>query len=89
MNDEIDWSLASLAYVTVEHLVSLLLAQGGHPLLVKADIKEAYRMVPVHPDDHCLLGVKWEEAIYVDERLLRHPVDSGPPRGGPQPALPG
>ena len=69
VNDGIDRSLASLAYVTVEHLVSLILAQGGHPLLVKADIKEAYRMVPVHPDDHCLLGVKWEEAIYVDERL--------------------
>ena len=58
VNDGIDRSLASQAYVTVEHLVSLILAQGGHPLLVKADIKEAYRMVPVHQDDHCLLGVK-------------------------------
>ena len=27
-------------------------------LMAKVDIKQAYHMVPVHPDDHCLLAMR-------------------------------
>ena len=36
---------------------------------MKADIKEAYRMVPVHPDDQPLLAVEWANRIYIDRAL--------------------
>ena len=26
-------------------------------------------MVPVHPDDHALLGIKWESQVYIDTAL--------------------
>jgi len=44
--------------------------EGKGSLLVKADIKEAYRMVPVHPEDQHLLGVEWEGVIFMDKMLI-------------------
>ena len=38
--------------------------------MVKADIQEAYRIVPVHPEDQPLLGVQWNSCIYMDKMLL-------------------
>ena len=40
----------------------LVVSTGKGCFLVKADIKEAYRMVPVHPQDQHLLGVQWKSA---------------------------
>ena len=37
--------------------------------MVKADIKEAYRMPPIHPEDQPLLGVSWQNLIYIDKAL--------------------
>lgn len=38
-------------------------------MLAKVDIKNAYRMVPVHPEDRSLLGMIWDGALYVDASL--------------------
>ena len=35
----------------------------------KIDIKNAYRVVPVHPSDRPLLGMRWEGKEYVDSAL--------------------
>ena len=37
--------------------------------MVKADIHEAYRTVPVHPQDQVLLGVQWNGCIYINKML--------------------
>ena len=37
--------------------------------LSKLDLKNAYRMVPVHPDDQPLLGIWWCGAVYLDAAL--------------------
>ena len=37
--------------------------------MVKANIKETYGMVPIHPQDQPLLGVMWEESVYIDKTL--------------------
>ena len=37
--------------------------------MVKANIKEGYRMLPIHPEDPPLLGVSWENSIYIDKAL--------------------
>jgi len=60
VNDGISPELSSVSYVSVDHLSSLVLSAGRGAFLVKAAIKEAYRMLPVHPHDQSLLGVKWE-----------------------------
>ena len=35
--------------------------------MVKADIKEAYRMVPIYPQDQPLLGIMWQDPLYIDK----------------------
>ena len=69
INDGIDTDRSSLSYASVDHLAALVVSTGRGCFLVKADIKEAYRMVPVHPQDQHLLGVQWESAVYIDKVL--------------------
>lgn len=37
--------------------------------LAKLDLESAYRMIPVHPQDRPLLGMKWKEETLVDTTL--------------------
>jgi len=48
VNDGISTELASLQYASIDNLAALVIAVGRNSFLVKADIKEAYRMIPVH-----------------------------------------
>ena len=47
----------------------MILTVGCGSFLVKADIQEAYRMIPVHPQVQHLLGVQWNNYVYIDRRL--------------------
>ena len=47
--------LASLAHFPVDHLAALVASLGREAFLVKADVKETYRIMPVHPEDQYLL----------------------------------
>uniref|UniRef100_A0A1X7TP25 Reverse transcriptase domain-containing protein n=1 Tax=Amphimedon queenslandica TaxID=400682 RepID=A0A1X7TP25_AMPQE len=69
VNDGIDTSASSLRYPTVDDLASLIVRNGRGAFIVKADIKEAYRNIPIHPDDYGLLGVQWNGTVFVDKFL--------------------
>ena len=69
VNDGIAIEWSTLGYATIDHLALLIHKLGRGTLMVKADIKEAYRMVPVHPHDRWLLGMKWEGRLYMDTVL--------------------
>ena len=69
VNDSIATDLSFLCYTSVDHLCSIILSVSKGAQLVKADIKEAYRMVPVHPDDQPLLAVEWANRVYIDRAL--------------------
>ena len=62
MNKE--WS--SLHYMFVDHVVEQVLKVCRGAEMAKADVKKAYRNVPVHPDDRWLLGMEWQGATFVD-----------------------
>ena len=66
MNDGINEAPCSLSYVSVEDAVEMVLKKGRGACLAKVDIRNAYRVLPVHPDDRWLLGMRWEDALYVD-----------------------
>ena len=66
MNSGISLELSSLTYVSVGEVVEAVLSLGQGSLLTKIDIKSAFRLISVHPDDRHLLGMKWEGALYVD-----------------------
>lgn len=69
VNDGISEALCSLSYVSVDDAVEMVLKKGQGACLAKLDIRNAYRVLPVHPDDRWLLGMRWEDALYVDTAL--------------------
>ena len=69
VNDGIAPRLCSLRYVTVDEIAAVAAALGRGTLIAKLDIQSAYRIVPVHPDDRQLLGVRWQGNMYVDAML--------------------
>ena len=58
-----------LHYVTVDKAISIIKQFGPGAWLRKVDIEEAFRIIPVHPDDWHLLGMYWEGQYYHDKRL--------------------
>ena len=69
MNDGIDRVLSSVAYMSVDDVIRRVLRLGKGALIAKADVKAAYRNIPVHPRDRWLLGMRWEGETYVDGTL--------------------
>ena len=51
VNDGIDKELSSVSYVSVDNVMARILKLGRGALLAKMDIKQAYRNVPVYPED--------------------------------------
>ena len=41
----------------------------SHTMLAKIDIESAFRLVPVHPQDRPLLGVRWDDQLFIDPML--------------------
>ena len=69
VSDEICKEGSSFSYTSVDNVAEAVLSMGKGSLLAKMDIKEAYRIVVIHPQDRPLLGMKWQESIYVDKTL--------------------
>lgn len=61
--DGIAKEVSSLSYVTVDHIAERLAILGQGSLV---DIKSAFRVIP---DDRPLLGMMWNESIYIDSVL--------------------
>jgi len=69
VNEGIKASLCSIKYTSVDNAVRIIKQLGPGTMLAKLDLKEAYRMVPVHPQDRVLLGMHWKGETYVDAAL--------------------
>ena len=69
VNDGIPPGLCSLRYAKVDDAVSIIQQLGRGTQLVKLDVKDAYRIVPVHPADYHLLDIRWKGKTYVDRAL--------------------
>ena len=69
VNDGMDRAQCSIKYASIDDVVQLIRGLGEGSLLAKLDLKDAYRIVPVHPDDRPLLGMRWRESLYVDTVL--------------------
>ncbi len=69
VNDGITPAVCSLQYTSVERVARAAQCLGKGALLAKLDVQAAYRLVPVHPEDRPLLGVRWGDSYYVDGML--------------------
>ncbi|XP_048578830.1 uncharacterized protein LOC125560693 isoform X2 [Nematostella vectensis] len=66
INDGIPKDPYSLQYVRVDDAISILTSLGKGAFMAKTDLKSAFRLIPIHPNDWNLLGVRWESRYYVD-----------------------
>ena len=69
VNDGISSDLCSLSYINVDDISKVVASLGRGTLLAKVDLKSAYRIVPIHPEDRPLLGMQWKGGLYVDTCL--------------------
>ena len=69
VNDAIPRDFASVKYATLGEAITLVKRSGRFSYLAKTDIKSAFRIIPIRPADHRLLGIKWRGKYFVDVML--------------------
>ena len=68
VNDFIPSEFCSVHYASVDDAVRII-KLGTGCTLAKTDVRSAFRIIPVHPDDYHLLGMKCRDKYYVDRSL--------------------
>ena len=69
INDGIPHEFFTVKYSSFDEAASLVRDMGKGSFMAKIDIKHAFRLCPVHPDDWPLLGYKWLGKYFFDIRL--------------------
>eukprot|EP00111_Clytia_hemisphaerica_P017124 TCONS_00050701-protein len=69
VNDGIPIDSCHVKYSSFDDAVDLVRLVGRGCFMGKIDIRHAFRLCPVHPDDWHLLGYYWRSRWYVDLRL--------------------
>ena len=69
VNDGIKEYLCSLSYMMIMDAAKGVAALGRGLLMAKVDIRNAYRVVTVHPEDRWLMGMTWKGELYIDTIL--------------------
>ncbi|CAB4027902.1 Cortactin-binding 2, partial [Paramuricea clavata] len=66
VNDGIPSESTSVHYATVSDAIRLIKRAGPGCFLAKTDIKNTFRIMPIHSEDYHLLGMKWWGLYYFD-----------------------
>ena len=69
INDFISKEDYSLHYITIDKAIAAIKRVGRGAWLSKLDIEAAFHIIPVHPSQWHLLGMKWEGQYYFDKVL--------------------
>ena len=66
VNAAIPEAYSTLTYSTVDEILALILLAGRGAVILKHDLKDAFRNIPVACTDQRLLGFKWEKTVYTE-----------------------
>lgn len=66
VNDNIPKAFGELEYATVDEAIYAILLRGQGAVLIKRDLADAFRHIPVANEDHWLLGFQWDNAFWSD-----------------------
>lgn len=69
VNTYIDKSYGTLKYAQIEHILEKISAAGRNCVILKRDIKDAFRNVPIASQHQWLLGFQWEDQLYIERCL--------------------
>ena len=65
VNSLVPKDFSQVSYETLDDCLRIICHLGRNSLISKADIQNAFRILPVHKDDYKLLGFQWEGQFYV------------------------
>jgi len=66
VNDSIPKEYGTIIYETLNDAIRLVAQAGKGAVMMKRDLKSAFRHVPISPCDYWLLLFEWEGKFYVD-----------------------
>ena len=69
VNSHIDSIHSSVQYEVLDNCVEIIQQIGGGCLISKADLKDAFRIIPVEPASYRLLGFQWLGQYFYDRCL--------------------
>lgn len=69
VNDGIPRDRGALEYAAVDDAIDAMVAQGRGAMLLKEDLADAFRHVPVAMSDWWLLGFQWNFVVYMENYL--------------------
>ena len=69
VNDSIPEECCSVRYASIDDAIFVIKQTGAGCFMAKTDIKSAFRIIPIHPSDYSLLGMKWQDMYYFDRCL--------------------
>lgn len=69
VNDFIPDYCSTVKYASVGDATKLVKRLGKGCFMAKTDVKSAFRIIPIHPADYSLLGMKWDNMYYFDRCL--------------------
>ena len=69
VNFHIDPEKASVKYTSFDEAVRIVQKAGQNCELAKCDIKSAFRLLPIHPDDYELVGFTFMSKFYFDKAM--------------------
>jgi hypothetical protein len=69
VNDFIPDHFSSVQYASIGDAIALIKSLGRACYMAKTDIKSAFRIIPIHPDDYHLLGMTWNNSYFFDRCL--------------------
>lgn len=69
VSDFILKELVSISYISTDTIANTVILLGQGSLLAMADVKEAFRIIPVAPVDRLLLTMQWKGKLYTDKVL--------------------
>ena len=67
VNDGISREHSSVHYANIDKAIRRIKHSGVGSYLAKTDVKSAFRILPVNPQDYHLLSLKWKDQYYYDK----------------------
>ncbi|KAJ5378275.1 uncharacterized protein N7496_005684 [Penicillium cataractarum] len=66
VNESIPDSASAIQYISIDNIFSLIRTSGRGCYIIKRDIKDAFRNIPVAPADRPLLAFSWDDKTYIE-----------------------
>ena len=66
VNDSIPQEYGRITYEPLQRAIEMVAKAGQGAIMIKRDLKSAFRHIPVSPEDHWCLIFEWQGKYYVD-----------------------